>query len=373
MIGGVSFSETLATALGIPFVVGYAQGISRARYYPDVQAGQGQAARRARAPAPHRRPDGRRRGHQGARRLPGHGRADRASRSHDLATMENVYTPAHRRAQRAHRAGRPERAGEAAGGVTRACVRWLAAANVRALPDDRRAGQGRRHARCARRPRPPRAPRRSSGAASSCRSSTGCPDGCATRSSRGCRAATGRPGGHRRHPEGPRSDLRGPSRSHSHDTHRRSRMSTKTVYRRRRRQEGDVNCATPSEKVFEDIQAERGQKATVFIHSVPFEGSVALVNLLTSTRLVRKGFKRHDRALRAGRAAGRGRPRLPGRRHRGLPGQPRGQQPAQDPHGGGRDDLRLPLRHGRALRHARGRPDPGRQGRSTRSTSWTPR
>jgi NADH oxidase (H2O2-forming) len=37
MIGGVSFSETLATALGIPFVVGYAQGISRARYYPDVK------------------------------------------------------------------------------------------------------------------------------------------------------------------------------------------------------------------------------------------------------------------------------------------------------------------------------------------------
>lgn len=34
-LGGVSFSETLATALGIPFVMGKAQGISRARYYPD--------------------------------------------------------------------------------------------------------------------------------------------------------------------------------------------------------------------------------------------------------------------------------------------------------------------------------------------------
>jgi uncharacterized repeat protein (TIGR04044 family) len=44
------------------------------------------------------------------------------------------------------------------------------------------------------------------------------------------------------------------------------------------------------EKVFEDIQAEPGQKAFVFIHTVPYEGSVALVNLLTSTRLVRKGF-----------------------------------------------------------------------------------
>ena len=37
MIGGVSFGETLATALGIPFVLGKAQGISRARYYPDVK------------------------------------------------------------------------------------------------------------------------------------------------------------------------------------------------------------------------------------------------------------------------------------------------------------------------------------------------
>ena len=44
------------------------------------------------------------------------------------------------------------------------------------------------------------------------------------------------------------------------------------------------------EKVFEDIRANPGEKAFVFIHSVPFEGSVSLVNLLTSTRLVRKGF-----------------------------------------------------------------------------------
>jgi NADH oxidase (H2O2-forming) len=37
MIGGVSFGETLATALGIPYVLGKAQGISRARYYPDLK------------------------------------------------------------------------------------------------------------------------------------------------------------------------------------------------------------------------------------------------------------------------------------------------------------------------------------------------
>jgi NADH oxidase (H2O2-forming) len=37
MIGGVSFGETLATALGIPFVMGVAVGISRARYYPEMK------------------------------------------------------------------------------------------------------------------------------------------------------------------------------------------------------------------------------------------------------------------------------------------------------------------------------------------------
>ncbi len=37
MIGGVSFSETLAAALGIPHLVGVAEGISRARYYPGVE------------------------------------------------------------------------------------------------------------------------------------------------------------------------------------------------------------------------------------------------------------------------------------------------------------------------------------------------
>jgi NADH oxidase (H2O2-forming) len=36
MIGGVSFGETTATALGVPFVMGVADGISRARYYPGV-------------------------------------------------------------------------------------------------------------------------------------------------------------------------------------------------------------------------------------------------------------------------------------------------------------------------------------------------
>jgi NADH oxidase (H2O2-forming) len=37
MIGGVSFGETIASALGVPFVTGVAEGISRARYYPDFK------------------------------------------------------------------------------------------------------------------------------------------------------------------------------------------------------------------------------------------------------------------------------------------------------------------------------------------------
>ena len=37
MIGGVPFGETRASALGVPFVLGVAEGISRARYYPDLR------------------------------------------------------------------------------------------------------------------------------------------------------------------------------------------------------------------------------------------------------------------------------------------------------------------------------------------------
>jgi len=44
------------------------------------------------------------------------------------------------------------------------------------------------------------------------------------------------------------------------------------------------------EKVLPDYQAEEGEKAYVFMHTVPFEGSVGFVNMLTVTRLVRKGF-----------------------------------------------------------------------------------
>lgn len=44
------------------------------------------------------------------------------------------------------------------------------------------------------------------------------------------------------------------------------------------------------EKVLPDYEAEPGEKGYVFMHTVPFEGSVGLVNMLTVTRMVRKGY-----------------------------------------------------------------------------------
>jgi uncharacterized repeat protein (TIGR04044 family) len=45
------------------------------------------------------------------------------------------------------------------------------------------------------------------------------------------------------------------------------------------------------EKVFEDVKAQKGEKALVTFHTVSFEGSIGLVNLLQATRLLRKGFE----------------------------------------------------------------------------------
>lgn len=45
------------------------------------------------------------------------------------------------------------------------------------------------------------------------------------------------------------------------------------------------------EKVFEDVKALPGQKALVTFHTVAFEGSIGLVNILSATRLLRKGFE----------------------------------------------------------------------------------
>ena len=92
MIGGVSFSETLATALGVPFVMGVAQGISRARYYPDMKPVK---VKLLAEPGSLRL--------IGAQMVGGEGIKERADflamavrtgiTIRDLATMENVYSP----------------------------------------------------------------------------------------------------------------------------------------------------------------------------------------------------------------------------------------------------------------------------------------
>ncbi|WP_214370510.1 MSMEG_0572/Sll0783 family nitrogen starvation response protein [Pseudonocardia sp. H11422] len=56
-----------------------------------------------------------------------------------------------------------------------------------------------------------------------------------------------------------------------------------------RAQPGDAIVDYES-KMFDDIQANEGEKAYVFMHTVPYEGSVGLVNMLTCTRINRKGF-----------------------------------------------------------------------------------
>jgi NADH oxidase (H2O2-forming) len=93
MVGGVSFGETLAGALGIPFVMGVAEGISRARYYPDFKKIRVKLLAE---------PDTLKL--IGAQLVGGEGIKERcdflamAARKgltlHDIAWMENVYSPA---------------------------------------------------------------------------------------------------------------------------------------------------------------------------------------------------------------------------------------------------------------------------------------
>lgn len=92
VIGGASFGETLATALGIPFVMGSAEGISKARYYPGFRKIR---VKLLADPRSHRL--------IGAQMVGGEGIKERADmlalavkmgvRVEDLAWMENVYSP----------------------------------------------------------------------------------------------------------------------------------------------------------------------------------------------------------------------------------------------------------------------------------------
>ena len=91
-IGGASFGEHLATALGIPHIVAKANGISRARYYPGVQQVQ---VKLLAEPGTGRLLGGQLVGGEGVKE-----RADflafalkKGSTLEDIAWMENVYSP----------------------------------------------------------------------------------------------------------------------------------------------------------------------------------------------------------------------------------------------------------------------------------------
>jgi NADH oxidase (H2O2-forming) len=91
-IGGSSFGEHLATALGIPYVTGQATGISRARYYPGVQQ---VIVKLLAEPRTGRLIGGQLVGGEGVKE-----RADflafamkKGSTLEDIAWMENVYSP----------------------------------------------------------------------------------------------------------------------------------------------------------------------------------------------------------------------------------------------------------------------------------------
>ncbi|MBB3770540.1 MULTISPECIES: MSMEG_0572/Sll0783 family nitrogen starvation response protein [Ancylobacter] len=55
-------------------------------------------------------------------------------------------------------------------------------------------------------------------------------------------------------------------------------------------QKGDV-LVDFEDKKFEDVKAAPGEKALITFHTVAFEGSIGLVNLLQASRLIQKGFE----------------------------------------------------------------------------------
>lgn len=93
MLGGVSFGETTASALGMDFVTGTANGITRARYYPGVKP---ITVKLLAEPSSRRL--------IGAQMVGGEGIKERADflsmmtrtgiTVDEIATMENVYSPA---------------------------------------------------------------------------------------------------------------------------------------------------------------------------------------------------------------------------------------------------------------------------------------
>ena len=108
------------------------------------------------------------------------------------------------------------------------------------------------------------------------------------------------------------------------------------------------------EKVFEDVKAEPGEKALVTFHTVAFEGSIGLVNMLQATRLQRKGFETSVLLYGPGVTLGvqRGFPKLG---DEAFPGHLNFNKQIVQVHGGRRQGLRLPLRAAGAVRPRRSR------------------
>ena len=138
MIGGVAYGETVAKALGIPYVMGVAEGISRARYFPGVEDVK---VKLLAEPGTLRLIGAQMVGREGIKE-----RADFLAMAvktgitlEDLAFMENVYSPPigalnepiALAAQNALAGWRPEQR----------ALRGLAARELRALPARRRAAR----------------------------------------------------------------------------------------------------------------------------------------------------------------------------------------------------------------------------------------
>src|SRR5262245_60131341 len=74
------------------------------------------------------------------------------------------------------------------------------------------------------------------------------------------------------------------------DNHDGSKEGDMPAIDKAKYKEGDF-LVDYEEKVFEDVKATPGEKALVNFHTVAFEGSIGLVNMLQATRLMRKGFE----------------------------------------------------------------------------------
>ena len=209
VIGGASFGETTATALGIPYVLGTREGISRARYYPGVQP---ITVKLLAEPGTLRL--------IGAQMIGGgegiKERADFLAQAirfgmtlHDLVDDGERLLTRHRRAQRADRRRGHQRPGRR---EEQGLIRWLTVLFAGWLRTNSEhyllIAAHRKLAReqGAPAPRPPHGVRRSSGSRSSRPSTQPCRGRCAAASCAPCRAATARRGHHRHALKVPRSD-----------------------------------------------------------------------------------------------------------------------------------------------------------------------